>query len=138
MQLFRFCSPLGGALSGQQSVIASSAVWELSGLSAEIEEEAVEIHWHNTSWLEQSEREKVEESLRALADEGPRDLIDVRISSRPSRHLGHARHEVHITCEARGREIVVVEAGDKIKKALHDAIGTFKQQVRKMRDRRST
>lgn len=98
----------------------------------------MEIHWHNASWLEQSERQKVEESLRALAEQGPSDLIDVRISGRPSRHPGHSRHEVHITCEARGKEIVVVEAGDKIKKALHDAIGTFKQQVRRMRERRTS
>jgi ribosome-associated translation inhibitor RaiA len=96
----------------------------------------VEIHWHNATWLKLSEREKVEESIQALAEQGPRDLLDVRITSRPSRHKGHTRHEVHITCEARGKEIVVVESGDLMSKALHDALGSFKLQVRKMRDRR--
>ena len=96
----------------------------------------MEIHWHNTAWLDVAERERVEASLQHLAEQGHEDLIDMRISSCPSRHQGHTKHEIHITCEARGKEIVVVEAGDQMKKVFHSALGTFKQQVRKMRQRR--
>lgn len=96
----------------------------------------MEIHWHNTRWLEPEQKERVEQSLHDLAEQGHSDLIDVRITGRPSRHRGHSRHEIHITCEARGREIVVVEAGRRMDKVLRDAMGTFKRQVRRMRDRR--
>ena len=96
----------------------------------------MEIHWHNTRWLDQEGREKIEASLHDLADQGHHDLIDVKITGRPSRHKGHSMHEIHITCDARGREIVVVETGQKMDKVLHDALGTFKQRVRRMREKR--
>ena len=94
------------------------------------------IHWHNTHWLDREGRERVEALLFDLAEQGAHDLIDVRITGRPSRHKGHSMHEVHITCDARGKEIVVVETGKKMDKVLHDALGTFKQRVRKMREMR--
>ncbi|MCP4036378.1 MAG: hypothetical protein GY733_05530, partial [bacterium] len=62
--------------------------------------------------------------------------IDVRISGNPSKHKGHTEHEVKITCEARGQEIVATCSAVKMDRALHDALESFKKQVRHMRERR--
>lgn len=96
----------------------------------------MDIHWHRTNWLNETEKGEIESRIRALSQQGREDLIDVRISGKPSRHRGHDVHEVRITCEARGREIVAVSTGGEMERCLHDALGTFKREVRRMREKR--
>ena len=96
----------------------------------------MQIHWHQMKWVGNEEKSEIEERLHALADQGHNDLMDVRISGNPSRHKGHTDHEVKITCDAQGQEIVATRSAPKIEQALHDALEKFKQQVRHMRSRR--
>lgn len=96
----------------------------------------MQIHWHQTKWVSDEQKEQIEERIHALADQGHNDLIDVRISGKPSKHKGHTDHEVKITCEARGQEIVATRSAPKLERALHDALESFKQQVRSMRSKR--
>lgn len=96
----------------------------------------MQIHWHQTKWVSDEQKAQIEERIHALADQGQNDLIDVRISGNPSRHKGHTDHEVRITCEARGQEIVATRTAPKLERALHDALESFKQQVRAMRSKR--
>jgi ribosome-associated translation inhibitor RaiA len=97
----------------------------------------LEIHWHHAKWLDDDQKTEIEERIQDLAEQGQNDLIDVRISGNPSRHKGHTEHEVRITCEARGQEIVATRSGVRMDQALHDALESFKQQVRTMRKRRN-
>ncbi len=97
----------------------------------------MQIHWHDASWLSDTEKTEIEKRIHTLAEQGHNDIIDVRITGRPSRHKGHTNHEVKITCDARGQEIVAVRAASKIERALHDALESFKQQVREMRSKRN-
>ncbi len=97
----------------------------------------MEIHWHHAKWLDDGQKAEIEERIQDLAEQGQNDLIDVRISGNPSRHKGHTEHEVRITCEARGQEIVATRSGARMDQALHDALESFKQQVRTMRKRRN-
>ena len=97
----------------------------------------MQIHWHQAKWVGDEQKAEIEERIHALADQGHNDLIDVRISGNPSRHKGHSEHEVKITCEARGQEIVARRSGPKLEGALHDALESFKKQVRHMRARRN-
>jgi len=96
----------------------------------------LQIHWHDMKWVGEEERDEIEGRLFDLADQGHNDLLDVRISGNPSRHKGHTDHEVKITCDARGQEIVATVSAPKIEQALHDSLEKFKQQVRHMRSRR--
>lgn len=96
----------------------------------------MEIHWHHIKFVGDEEKAEIEGRLHELADQGHNDLIDVRISGNPSRHKGHTDHEVKITCDARGQEIVATCTSPKMDQALHDALEKFKQQVRHMRSRR--
>jgi ribosome-associated translation inhibitor RaiA len=97
----------------------------------------LQIHWHQTKWVGEVQKAEIEERIHALSDQGHHDLIDVRISGNPSRHHGHTDHEVRITCEAKGQEIVATRSSPKMEQALHDALESFKQQVRQMRSRRN-
>jgi len=96
----------------------------------------LEIHWRNMDEVEDTERETAERRLRALAD-GHSDLIDLRIAAKPNNHHRHGAQEVHITCLARGKEIVAARTGADLGQALHDAVDAFVQEVRRLRDRRS-
>jgi len=96
----------------------------------------LQIHWHQTKFVGDEQRAEIEKRIHALADQGHNDLLDVRISGNPSRHRGHTEHEVKITCDARGQEIVARRSAPKMERALHDALENFKQQVRHMRSRR--
>lgn len=96
----------------------------------------MEIHWHHAKFVDDEAKAEIEQRLHALADQGSGDLIDVRISGIPSRHKGHTENEVKITCEARGQEIVARCSGERLEHALHDALDSFKQQVREMRAKR--
>ena len=96
----------------------------------------MQIHWHQTKFVGDEQRAEIEERIHTLADQGHNDLLDVRISGNPSRHRGHTEHEVKITCDARGHEIVASRSAPQMERALHDALENFKQQVRHMRSRR--
>jgi len=96
----------------------------------------LEIHWHHAKFIGDEEKAEIERRLHALADQGHSDLINLRISGNPSRHKGHGEHEVKITCDARGQEIIARCTGETMERALHDALESFRQQVREMRARR--
>ncbi len=96
----------------------------------------MQIHWCHTDWLTDDERSDLERRMLQLAQEGRDDLIDIRIIGRPSQHHRNKGHEVAITCEARGREIVAVRQSHEIGRALHDAFDAFRSQVRSMRKKR--
>jgi ribosome-associated translation inhibitor RaiA len=96
----------------------------------------MEIHWRNMESVDETERGAAERKLRALAD-GHTDLIDLRIAAKPNHHHRQGAQEVHITCQARGKELVAVRTGADLGQALHDAIDAFVAEVRRLRDRRS-
>jgi ribosome-associated translation inhibitor RaiA len=96
----------------------------------------VEIHWRNMEDVEEAERAAAERKLRALAD-GHSDLIDLRIAAKPNNHHRHGAQEVHITCQARGKEIVASREGADLGQALHDALDAFVSEVRRLRERRA-
>jgi ribosome-associated translation inhibitor RaiA len=96
----------------------------------------VEIHWRNMDEVAEAERDAAERKLRSLAD-GHSDLIDLRIAAKPNNHHRHGGQEVHITCQARGKEIVATRTGADLGQALHDALDAFVSEVRRLRDRRS-
>lgn len=96
----------------------------------------MEIHWRNMEGVEAALREGVERRLLALAD-GHTDLIDLRIAAKPNNHHRHGAQEVHITCQARGKELVATRTGADLGQALHDAVDAFVNEVRRLRDRRS-
>ncbi|MEE8313383.1 MAG: hypothetical protein V3R91_03605, partial [Myxococcota bacterium] len=50
--------------------------------------------------------------IRGLA-EGHEDLIDVRIVGQTTRHHRHGGSEVHLSCQARGQEIVAKLPGPR-------------------------
>ena len=95
----------------------------------------MEIHWRNMDEIEVTQREAVERRLYALAD-GHTDLIDLRIAAKPNNHHRHGAQEVHITCQARGKELVATRTGADLGQALHDAVDAFVHEVRRLRDRR--
>jgi ribosome-associated translation inhibitor RaiA len=96
----------------------------------------VEIHWRNMDDVAPAQRETVERRLLSLAD-GHTDLIDLRIAAKPNNHHRHGAQEVHITCQARGKELVATRTGADLGQALHDAVDAFVSEVRRLRDRRS-
>ena len=96
----------------------------------------MEIHWRNLDEIEVAQRESVERRLFALA-EGHTDLIDLRIAAKPNNHHRHGGQEVHIACQARGKELVATRTGEDIGKALHEAVDAFVSEVRRLRDRRA-
>jgi cold shock CspA family protein/ribosome-associated translation inhibitor RaiA len=96
----------------------------------------VEIHWTHPDPIPAAQRETAEARLRALA-EGHTDLIDVRITVRPSNHHRHGGHEVRIACQARGRELVATRSLTEIGPTLDEALDAIEREVRRLRDRRS-
>lgn len=96
----------------------------------------MEIHWRNMDEVDAEEREATERKLQALSD-GHSDLIDLRIAAKPNHHHRHGAQEVHITCQARGKEIVATRTGADLGQALHDALDAFVAEVRRLRDRRA-
>jgi ribosomal subunit interface protein len=95
----------------------------------------VEIHWRNMDEIEAAQRDAVERRLQALSD-GHTDLIDLRIIAKPNNHHRHGGQEVHITCQARGAELVATRTGEDLGQALHEALDAFVNEVRRLRDRR--
>ena len=96
----------------------------------------MEIHWVHAGDLDEEQRQAVEERLRRLARQKG-DLMDVRIMVRSSKHHNHGDEEVRLTCDARGREIVVVRARPEAGLALNEAVDVFEREVRRMRERRA-
>lgn len=95
----------------------------------------MEIHWRNMDEIEAAQRDAVERRLQALSD-GHTDLIDLRIIAKPNNHHRHGAQEVHITCQARGAELVATRTGEDLGQALHEALDAFVHEVRRLRDRR--
>src|SRR5512147_1347729 len=95
----------------------------------------MQIHWRNLDEIRDEERDAAERKLRAL-ENGHNDLIDLRVSARPSSHHRHGGHEVRIACQARGKEIVAARTRPEIGLALNEAVDAFVREVRRLRDRR--
>ena len=96
----------------------------------------MEIHWHHPEGFREEDRRAAEDRLRELARDRT-DLIDVRISGRPTAHHRHGGQEVRITCEARGREIVATRTRPDAGRALNEALDAFEREVWRMRHRRT-
>jgi len=98
-------------------------------------EEPMQIHWTHFSDLSDEEREAIESRLREL-DHGHDDLIDIRLVARASGHHRHGGREVRLTCQARGRELVVARERDEIGQALDEVLDDFEREVRRLREKR--
>ncbi len=94
----------------------------------------MEIHWYGLGDLSAEERAEVEARLELLGV-GHSDLIDVRISGRRSGHHRHGDQEVHIVCQARGREIVVTRTRSDLGLALNEALDAFEREVQQWREK---
>jgi ribosomal subunit interface protein len=97
----------------------------------------MEIHWVNPTHFPEGDRSLVEERIRELT-QGRTDIVDVRITARPTGHHRHGGQEVRITCAARGKEIVASRARPDASLALNEAMDIFEQELRRMRDRRTS
>jgi ribosomal subunit interface protein len=96
----------------------------------------MEIHWVDPDVFREQDRLAAEERIRKLADEHT-DVIDVRVTARPSGHHRHGNQEVRITCEARRAEIVAARTRPDAGLALNEAMDAFEREVRRMRHRRA-
>jgi ribosomal subunit interface protein len=96
----------------------------------------MQVHWHRPELFADADRQAAEERIQKLATEHG-DLIDVRITALPTAHHRHGAHEVRITCDARGKEIVATRICDEVGLALNEALDTFEREVRRMRHRRT-
>lgn len=96
----------------------------------------MEFHWHHPDVFRQEDRLAAEKRIRELARDRT-DLIDVRIAARPTEHHRHGGHEVRITCEARGKEIVAARTRPDAGGALNEALDAFEREVWRMRHRRT-
>lgn len=97
----------------------------------------MQIHWSHVDRVRPAEREAVEARIRELA-EGHNDLIDIRIVGRRTRHHRQGAQEIRITCQARGKEIVVTRTEEEMGLALNEALDVFEREVRRLRDKRVT
>ncbi len=95
----------------------------------------MEIHWDHLEKVPAEQRQVIDARIRELA-EGHEDLIDVRIVGKPTRHHRHGGQEVHIACQARGKEIVARRTREDVALALDEVMDAFEREVRKLRDRR--
>lgn len=97
----------------------------------------MQIHWTHPEHLRAEDRSASEARLARLAADQS-DLIDLRIVVRPTRHHRHGGHEVRITCQARGKEIVATREREDAGLALNEAVDAFEHEVRRLRERRRT
>jgi cold shock CspA family protein/ribosome-associated translation inhibitor RaiA len=95
----------------------------------------MEIHWVHPEHFREEERRLAEERIRELARDRT-DLIDVRISAKPTGHHVHGGHEVRITCEARGKEIVAARTRADTSVALNETLDVFEREIWRLRHRR--
>jgi cold shock CspA family protein len=96
----------------------------------------LEIHWRNLSSLDEELRARIEERVRALAGD-KRDLIDVHIAAKTTRHHVHGGREVSVRALARGREIVASRTRPDLELALAEALDAFERELRRFRERNS-
>lgn len=96
----------------------------------------MELHWHHPELFREQDRILAEERIQELARDHT-DLIDVRISARPTGHHRHGGQEVRITCEARGKEIVAARTRPDPGLALNETIDAFEREIWRMRHRRT-
>lgn len=96
----------------------------------------MELHWVHPDVFRQEDRLVAEERIAELARDHT-DLIDVRITARPTGHHRFGGQEVRITCEARGKEIVAARTRADAGLALNEALDAFEREVWRMRHRRS-
>ena len=96
----------------------------------------MELHWLHPEAFSDPERLAAEDRIRGLAGDHS-DLIDVRISARATQHHRLGEQDVHIICEARGKQIVVTRTRPEAGLALNVALDVFEQEVLRMRDRRT-
>jgi cold shock CspA family protein/ribosome-associated translation inhibitor RaiA len=94
------------------------------------------LHWHHPEMFREQERELAEDRIRELARDHT-DLIDVRISARPTHHHRRGGQEVRITCEARGKEIVAARTRPDPGVALNETLDAFEREIWRMRHRRT-
>jgi cold shock CspA family protein/ribosome-associated translation inhibitor RaiA len=95
----------------------------------------MEIHWYNPSAFREQDRSGVEGRIRSLVGDQS-DVIDVRITARENGHHRHGGHEVRITCQARGAELVAARTRADAGLALNEALDAFERELRRLRDRR--
>jgi cold shock CspA family protein/ribosome-associated translation inhibitor RaiA len=95
----------------------------------------MQIHWTHFDEIEPAERAGIETRLESLA-EGHSDLIDLRLVGSVSGHHRHGLKEVRLTCQIRGKELVVTRERDELSRALHDVVDAFEGEVRRLRERR--
>jgi cold shock CspA family protein len=96
----------------------------------------MQLHWLHPELFAERDRAAAEERLQALADEHS-DLIDVRISARPTNHHRHGGQEVRIVGDARGKQIVAARTRDDPGLALNETVDAFEREVWRMRHRRT-
>jgi cold shock CspA family protein/ribosome-associated translation inhibitor RaiA len=96
----------------------------------------MELHWHHPEIFREADRVAAEKRVADLALDRT-DLIDVRITARPTGHHRHGGQEVRITCEARGKEIVAARTRPDAGRALNEALDAFEREVWRMRHRRT-
>lgn len=96
----------------------------------------MELHWHRPQVFQEQDRLGAEARIAELARDRT-DLIDVRISAGRTLHHRHGGQEVRITCQARGKEIVVTRTRPDAGLALNEALDVFEREVWRMRERRT-
>jgi cold shock CspA family protein len=96
----------------------------------------MELHWLHPEAFSERERLDAEGRIRELARDQT-DLIDVRITARTTEHHRIGEQDVHIICEARGKQIVATRTRPEAGLALNEALDAFEREVRRMRDRRT-
>ena len=95
------------------------------------------LHWHHPEMFREQDRALAEARIQELSA-GHTDLIDVRISAKPSRHHQHGGQEVRITCQARGREVVAARTRPDAGLALNETLDAFEREIWRMRQRRTS
>ncbi len=96
----------------------------------------MELHWVHPEAFREADRLVAEARIGELVRDNT-DLIDVRITARPTGHHRHGGQEVRITCEARGKEIVAARTRPDAGLALNEVLDVFEREVRRMRHRRT-
>jgi len=96
----------------------------------------MEIHWVHPECFSEEERRVAEARIREL-ERDQTDLIDVRIAAKSTLHHRHGGHEVRLTCEARGKEIVAARTRTDMSLALDEVLDAFEREVWRMRQRRT-
>jgi cold shock CspA family protein/ribosome-associated translation inhibitor RaiA len=96
----------------------------------------MEIHWYNPNLFREEDRSAAEARILELVRDRT-DVIDVRIAARENAHHRHGGHEVRITCQARGAELVAARSRPDAGLALNEALDVFEREVWRMRHRRN-